>query len=286
MRIAYIISAYKYPGQLIRLIRRLNTDTTSFFVHVDKKTDDLIYRQMVSGLSQLPNVYFVKRHTCRWGDFGHVAATLEGIDEIVTTGTNCDYVILLTGQDYPIKPNRHIDTFFQEHAGELFLEHFSLPCDVWENSGLNRIEAWHVRLFNRHFSFPPGRRFLFRRKFPEGFKPFGGSSYWCLSRECIEYIHRFTRANPTFVHFFRHVDVPDEIFFHTIILNSPFARKAVNDNLRYIDWRDFNAGSPAVLCKNDFDKIAMSSKLFARKFDMTIDADVLDMIDEKVLVDV
>ncbi|MGE5445412.1 MAG: hypothetical protein ACM3SR_12560 [Ignavibacteriales bacterium] len=44
MRLAYIISAYKYPEQLIRLILRLNTDTTSFFIHVDKKTDNEVYR--------------------------------------------------------------------------------------------------------------------------------------------------------------------------------------------------------------------------------------------------
>ena len=283
MRIIYIISAYKHPEQLTRLVHKLNTDASSFFVHVDKKTDDRVYRQMISGLNHLPNVHFVKRHKCYWGDFGHVAATLEGIDEIFNTGVNFDYAILLTGQDYPIKSNYHIDAFFQEHAGALFLEHFSLPRDAWQNHGLDRIETWHLRLFNRHFRFPPGRDLPFKRKFPRGFKPFGGSSYWCLSRECIEYIHIFTKQNARFVNFFKYVDIPDEIFFQTIILNSHFAKRVVNDDLRYVDWKDLNSGSPAILCKKDFEVIALSSKLFARKFDMTIDADVLDMIDERLV---
>jgi hypothetical protein len=79
------------------------------------------------------------------------------------------------------------------------------------------------------------------------------------------------------------VDVPDEIFFQTIILNSSFARRAVNDNLRYIEWKDPDAGSPAILRKSDFQKLASSSKLFARKFDMTVDTEVLDFIDREII---
>lgn len=290
MELAYILSAYKYPEQLIRLIHRLNANSTSFFVHVDRKTDDRIYREMVKGLSDCPNVRFLKRHKCDWGGFGHVAATLEGIAEVFRTDTRFDYAILLTGQDYPIKSNRHIAAFFEEHKGKLFLEFFPLPTDTWQNrgivGGMDRIEAWHWHIFKRHIWFPPGRRFPIKRRFPKGFRPFGGSSYWCLPRECIEYIYELTKRNRTFVHFFRYVDVPDEIFFQTIILNSPFERMTVNDNLRYIDWKDLNSSSPAILCKNDFVNIATSPNLFARKFDMAIDADVLDLIDEKILADV
>src|SRR5438093_69744 len=99
MELTYIISAYHYPEQLIRLVHRLNADSTAFFIHVDKRTPARIYRDMVMGLQALPNVRFLKRHKCEWGGFGHVAATLEGIAEIFRTSTPCDYAILLTGQD-------------------------------------------------------------------------------------------------------------------------------------------------------------------------------------------
>lgn len=287
MQFAYIISAYKYPQQLIRLIQRLNTPSASFFVHVDRKTDDGIYREIVHALSRRPNVIFLKRHKCEWGNFGHVSATLEGITEIFRTGTSFDYAILLTGQDYPIKSTRHIAAFFEKHKGKLFLEFSPLPTEVWKNrgivGGIERIEAWHWRLFNRHIYFPPGRNFPIKRQFPKGFRPFGGSSYWCLPRECIEYIYDLTTQNRAFVDFFKYVDVPDEIFFQTIILNSRFERMAVNDNLRYIDWQDLDAGSPAILRKSDFARLVSSPKLFARKFDATIDADVLDRIDREIL---
>jgi Core-2/I-Branching enzyme len=289
MELTYIISAYHYPEQLIRLVRRLNADSTSFFIHVDKKTPARIYRDMVMGLQALPNVRFLKRHECEWGGFGHVAATLEGIAEIFRTSTPFDYAILLTGQDYPIKPKRHIADFFERHRGSLFLEFFPLPTDIWHNrgriGGMDRIEAWHWRIWKRHFRFPPSHRFPIKRRFPDGFRPFGGSSYWCLSRQCIEYVHELTMQNRDFVRFFKYVDVPDEIFFQTIVMNSPFQRMTVNDNLRYIDWRDPAAGGPVVLGKSDVQKLATSPKLFARKFDARIDAEVLDLIDQEILVD-
>jgi hypothetical protein len=57
----------------------------------------------------------------------------------------------------------------------------------------------------------------------------------------------------------------------------------VNDNLRYIAWQDLDAGSPAILRKADFARLVSSPKLFARKFDATVDAEVLDLIDSEIL---
>lgn len=289
MDIAYIISAYKYPELLIRLISRLATDRTSFFVHVDKKTDYQVFNRMIYGLGHLPKVRFLRRHECVWGGFGHVAATLEGIAEMLRTGTSFDYAILLTGQDYPIKPNRYISAFLEERKGMLFLDFFPLPADVWRNQGIVggmvRVEAWHWRIFQRHVWFPQNQDFPIKRRFPLGFKPYGGSSYWCLPRESIEYIYDSTTRNRGLVNFFRCVDVPDEIFFQTILLNSPLAEMVVNDDLRYIDWKDPDAGSPAVLCKSDLGNLLSSPKLFARKFDTQVDAEVLDLIDQQMLIE-
>lgn len=283
MRIAYIISAYQRPRQLVRMVKRLNTETSLFFIHVDKKTPDIVYAVMTDGLSLLTNVRFLERHTCVWGGFGHVAATLKGINEVVNSGTDVDFVVLLTGQDYPIKPNRHISDFLSGHRGSLFLDHFPLPHPEWQNLGLDRIDSWHLRLFNRHQRLAPPSWLGLRRRFPSGFQPFGGSSYWCLPHDAIEYVHRFCLEQPDFVRFFRTVDVPDELFFQTILLNSPFGERVVNDDLHFIDWRDPHAGSPAVLTTGDFARLQSSAKLFARKFDINQDAGILDMIDLHLL---
>ncbi len=281
MRIAYIISAYKYAVQVERLIRRLADDGVSFLVHIDRKSP--IHEELVARTRDVGGIYFVRRHRCDWGGFGHVAATLEGIRAICDGAADCDYAVLLTGQDYPIKNTDVIRETLQKADGRAFMEHFLLPTTEWEGSGLDRILRWHARWFGRHFVFPRNIDSPFARTFPMGLQPFGGSSYWCLPRDCVEYVGAFVSQHPRFVRFFHHVDVPDEIIFQTILLNSALGERVVNDNLRYIDWRDPTSGSPAVLTAADFTALAASPKLFARKFDAVVDAAILDTIDERLL---
>ena len=62
----------------------------------------------------------------------------------------------------------------------------------------------------------------------------------------------------------------------------------MNDNLRHMDCRRKPArrtGRPAaaVLAVEDFPRLKASPKLFARKFDATVDASVLDAIDREIL---
>jgi hypothetical protein len=283
MRLAYIVSAYKLPDQLARLVAALDSQTCHFFIHVDRKTDNAVYQRMVTRLASRANVHFLARHRCYYGGFGHVRATIKGIDEIFRQRIPFDYAILLTGQDYPIKSNEEIDAFFETHNGSSFIEHFRVPSDEWAFRGMDRIESWHVRLGPRYFHFPRRPGGGFRRRFLAGFQPFGGSAYWCLSREGAEYVNRFLQQNLSYVRFFKYVNVPEEMFFHTILLNSPLKVSVVNDDLRYLEWRNpAVAGGPAVLTKDDFGKIVSSPKLFARKFDMTHDAEVLDMIDATI----
>src|SRR5438093_10245571 len=112
---------------------------------------------------------------------------------------------------------------------------------------MHPIEYWHVRFGGRYLRLPPGRQWI-KRRFPRGMRPFGGAPYWCLARECVEYVHEFVARSPRFVRFFKYVNVPDELFFHTIVLNSPLRDTVVNDDLRYTEWREPEvAGGPAIL---------------------------------------
>jgi hypothetical protein len=284
VNLAYIVSAYKLPEQLSRLVKRLATDTSRVLIHVDRKTDEQTYRRMVTSLARFDNVSFVQRHRCDYGGFGHVRATITGLDELIRRRVAFDYVILLTGQDYPIKSNEQITAFFRKHQGASFIDHFTLPTDGWEGGGLDRIESWHVRVRGQHFRIRGRPRLRLTRTFPAGLRPFGGSSYWSLSRECSEWVYKFLRRRPSYVRFFKYVDVPDEMFFQTIVLNSPLRATVVNDDLRYLEWRNpVIAGGPAVLGKGDLGKLARSPKLFARKFDVTQDEEILDLIDSRFL---
>ena len=55
-------------------------------------------------------------------------------------------------------------------------------------------------------------------------------------------------------------------FFSNNIGNSNYLKSISNKNLRYVDWELRNGSSPAFLDISDYDKIILSEKIFARKF--------------------
>ena len=68
-----------------------------------------------------------------------------------------------------------------------------------------------------------------------------------------------------------------------MLFNSPFAKNLYmphcrNNQLacaRLIDW---NRGNPYVFTSSDFDEIISSDAMFARKFDLNTDKDIVDKI--------
>jgi hypothetical protein len=224
----------------------------------------------------VPNVRFLARHVSHWAGFGHVRATLKGLADVVERRVAFDYVVLLTAQDYPLRSSAYIERFLGDAGGRSFMNHWPLPSPFWEpRGGLDRLEDWHLITYRRlHLALP------LRRHLPGSLQPYGGGGYWCMARPVAEYVHEFVQRNPAYVRFFEHVYVPDELFFQTIVLNSPLRETIVNDNLRFIDWSE--KPGPTVLRIEHLPKLVESGKLFARKFDVSVDAAILDALDHEI----
>jgi Core-2/I-Branching enzyme len=284
IRIGYIISAYQKPESLIRLVRRLDSPRDWFFIHYDLRSPDQEFNLLRQAFRDKPNIKLLPRHKCRWGDFGHVLATLKGIEEIIRLGLTCDYAIVLTGQDYPIKPNEMIRHQLKAAAGRSFMESAAWPIPNWENGRvIRRIQNYHLHLpfprWSRSLGWPASRQNIpipLRRKIPGGLHPYFGSSYWYLHRRCLEYIHDYVLQNPDYVRFFYRVLIPDECFFQTLLMNSSMAQDIEKRALTYVDWR---APWPGILTVHDLPRLLTSDCLFARKFDTRVDSEVLDRLD-------
>ena len=180
-----------------------------------------------------------------------------------------------------------------------------MPFEEWTDTpdgGLTRIKRWHLQSFGR-IAYQDGHPWfgsnkwksaikatlywsanmvLGERRIPGNLKPFAGSGYWCLSNNSAKLVHNFVKQNPRFYNFFKYVYVPDEIMFQTILLNSQVSQNLINGNLRCIDWSD-EIYRPRVWRKHDIDTLGKSNGLIARKFDATVDSEVLDVIDRELL---
>lgn len=280
-RIKYVVLAHHAPDQLARLVQRLQHDDASFFVHIDRRAPDSTDAAIRSRLHGMPRVSFVPRQKVAWGGYGIVRATLEGLQVAAADRQQYDFAVLLSGQDYPLKPTDEIHAWLAERRGDAFLNHVRVAADSM-SEWLGRFTGWHWRgyVLGRYQMFPHPRLPLptWRRTFLAGVTPFAGSMYWALPQEAVAYVLEFVDENPKFVRFFHHVDFPDESFFQTIMLNSPLASTVTDANLHFIDWSE-RQSRPKTLGATDVDAALASGKLFARKFD---DMRILDLIDERV----
>lgn len=298
MRIAYIILAHKNADQVVRLIRTLDEDSVHFFVHLDLRAGPELAEAIGHDLGHFPNVTFLDRRRIYWGDYSLVDATLRGMSEALASGGHFDYVINLSGQDYPLVSNAALQAFLEERRGLSFMRYFSLPHDGWPDGGMDRIRyRWLTFLGHsvpffatKRFKYPAitplwsalARLFPMERDFLPAMEPYGGSLWWCLSTDCAQFIIDYVANNKTYERFLKFCHNPDEIFFQTVIMQSSFREKVVNDNLRYIVWPSANIQNPKVLTLEDLDGAIGSDALFARKFDATVDSVVLDKLDEKI----
>jgi hypothetical protein len=280
--IAYLIRAHHRPHQLARLVDRLRTPNARFFVHVSARTSDETYAAMRDALEGSPDVRWLPRVRTYYGGFSLVRATLVGVDAILREEPLPSHAVVLSGQDYPLRPAAEIEQHFAARPGTSFLEHFRLPvADRWpgENGGLDRIRGYYLERFSyrtRLLRVP-----FVRRRFPAGLTPYGGSAWTALAANALLEIDRFAKENRRVLDFFRHVNIPDEIVVPTILMNSPIRDSVLNEEIHYVRWP--GGAHPATFTRHDLDRLMASGKLFARKFDLHADEQVLDLLDREAL---
>lgn len=290
MKIAYIVLAHKNIPQLHALLRAIQGEQAYIFLHLDRLAGPELLDETRTTLRDIPNLTFLRRFASNWGGFGLVEATLAGIRAVLAED-GIDYAVLLSGQDYPIKPAAAFERLLAEHTGQSFMEYYRFPLPHWKDrGGFDRIERWY-------FSFPVRENWFSRkmrrgmnrlmntlwpaRRFPAGFVPFGGSQWWCLHRDSLSYIADFVVMHPGFVRFFRAVRIPDEIFFHTILLNSPLADTVLNRPFMYVDWD--GPPYPRILKETDLARLESAPHYFARKFDLLDTPGIFKQINDTII---
>jgi hypothetical protein len=281
MRIAHLIIAHKNPGQLERLIVTMKHTMFDLYIHLDKKTDIASFRQ----IERHENVYFIKnRIVCNWGGYSIVRAILNSIDEVLNSGKEYEFINLMSGQDYPLKSTNDIYQYLSERLGNSFVAYEPLD-NVWWVDAVTRYEFYHftdLKLIGRYFLQKIVNALMPRRKFPLNLTLYGSkkSTWWVLNADAARYLVSFVQDNSKLDRFMKFTWGADEFLITSIIMNSPFKDKVVNDNLRYVDWSSGDV-HPKILSKDDLPDLIKADQYFARKFDITVDEEILDLIDQK-----
>jgi hypothetical protein len=279
LKLVVLIIAHKNIGQLLRLISAISHPQVIIYIHIDKKSD-------LDGSMFPDHVRIVKNSVAvTWKLYSQVTAIINSMNEVVRNEVNFDYLTLISGQDYPIRSMETILDSLAEQAGTEFIHHVPLDQTGWNQARI-RFERFYFQSYPGPLIRFGGRLITFvcdkvrwKRRFYKGLRPWGGSAWWTLTRPCILYILNLVEKDKGLVSYMMKTIHADEIIFQTIVMNSPFAEKAVSKNFRYMEWVRGNP-NPNILTRLDFLKIVESPHHFARKFDQEIDEEIMDILDD------
>jgi hypothetical protein len=274
MRQVILIHAHKDLGQLNTLVSQLLDDDFLIYVNVDAKS-------AIDINSLHPAARLVQpRINIHWGQFSQVEATLHSMRQVLLEAGDFDKLVFISAQDAPLLPNRRLKIELAALAGRELLDCVAIGPQGWACA--ERYQYFHASGAPGTLACRAANRIMrvggLRRAMVNGWQPWGGSSWWSLSRECVEAILGRVRADPAIVRFFRSVSCPDEMFFQTLVMNSPFRTRVVLDNFRHIDWAGAKARHPKVLDERDFAAISASRAHFCRKLETQASAALLPLL--------
>lgn len=281
---------HKEPSQLRRLLSEIIKDNCDCYVHIDKKScfskNDLVLSEHVK------YVLDEQRVDVRWASNSMVRATLILINMMLNSGRRYDYVCLLSGQDFPIKSCQQREAFFDRYKGYNFIEVINNKSISYQRLNKRSQLYYPDCMFDRtlvskllrklYIMFTGGYNRTWRicrRKNTSGLDTFEyGGQWWCLTYECVQWMQNFIEDKVN-LEFFDHALTPDECFFQSVFMMSPY-KNLRRDGIMYYEWKK-DRNSPKILRTTDYDALVNQlDKLFARKFDITIDDEIIKRLEQ------
>lgn len=284
---AILIETHDNANLLALVLNKMRANNHYFFIHVDIK-----YKNYNSFLTLASDhvIFLPKRYNVKWGSVEQIYLTLELIQMAKNYPINFDYYHLISGQDYPTRNNDAFDSFF-EGTKKSFME----LVDDTNLSIEHRFMLYHINSFINvrkrigqklekicsNIQLKISKYHNIRPKV--NLHIYKGSNWWSLNNETITYIIDYITQNPNYLKRFKYSSCCDEIFFHTIVFNSPLKKEIELTDLRYYDWIPTYPGEsiPRTLTTRDFIPIMKSKTFFCRKISLPQSSDLIKLINNQ-----
>jgi hypothetical protein len=304
MRVCYLIQSHREPSQIARLAATLRRGSPESLVVVAH--DESACRLAPEVLGSDPGIrYLGIPGPLRRGYLSLLEPYLQGVRWLRGQGETYDWLVYISGQDYPVRPLAESEAALAASQCDGFLTWRPALADG--PSGRKR--QGHRRYFYRyrdigrpwrsllglarrfnglqsrvhvHLAYGPrfGRRAL-HTPFENGRVCYVGSQWTTLSRRCAEFVVEEASRDPALLAYYADTICPDESVVQTLLLNAGRFR-LVNDNLRWAATEDRRDGMARVLGVADLPMLYAGGYHFARKFDLAHDPRALDLLDSQL----
>lgn len=277
---AYMIIAHNQFELLEKLISALDDERNDIYVHIDAKVQNFDF-EYFKDITKYSKVQFTdERYSIKWASFAMVKAEYALLEKTLEKGNVYDYIHLISGVDLPIKSQDEIHNFFKKNADKEFV-HFT--GEKLNDTELDRVRTYHFAMGRRNYI----NRFITKLESKlarilginriKNLHVQKGSQWFSITGDFAKYV--FSQKNFV-IKQFNHTFIPDEFFVQTLLINSAFKNNLFmpncnNDHFacaRLIDWK---RGNPYVWTSEDYDEIMASPCMFARKFDMNVDSEII-----------
>lgn len=291
MKIAFLILAHTDPPQLERLVKAIDYDCR-IFIHVDEKSD---IRHFFS-LNLPDTVEFIKDRTrVHWAGFNMIKATLAIIKAALDSGEDYSHLVLLSGQDYPIKPIAQLYEFLTSAPNKQFIRFISIK-DSPEYYLKRARKYWFYDRWAPKFDTKLRKKVgsitsvFFKKKLLKDIDHAYGCQMWAITPACARYVVDYAENNKDFVRWHKTSPAPDETFFHTIVANSPFLNQTEGFKkykgrgvYQFANLHVIHHSANKIYDVTDFEELKNSDKYFVRKVTTEKSSKLLDRIDVELL---
>ena len=282
---------------MLRLVRALREgESTAVVVRHDQRASPL----SAGAVERAGGGLLADRHDADWGTAGFTDMVLDALEHVRGLH-DPDWIVTLSGQDYPLRPIIDLERLLAESPHQALL-HASWPLDLTTDPGPPRDEFYR-RYRYRHYTaplpvaqaisralgsrayvrvMPPGQPVLVglrarRTPFGPGLGCRVSSDWLMLHRTAIESLLGFVGSNPGVMRYYRRAVIPSESLFATALGNDPAI--AVGPAPRSLRFQP-GAANPDVLGARDVGELLRGGGYLARKFDAEADPRALDLLDE------
>jgi hypothetical protein len=266
MKIAYFIMLHDNFPQLRWLLNAIYTYDDLFLIHIDKKSSPSFFNQVHEYAVTRPNIEFLPSHNVTRFGWSVVNTELRAIRALVSSKREWEYLINLSGRDYPIKSIDAIKTKLSLESPNNFIE--VIPRNEMAKGDPHLERRLSFEMFHTVVKTPTWLAFP---KIAD--IKYKGSAWFMITRDFCEWLlsNRLTAQIGAAVKYWWN---PDELFFQALVMNSPYRNTLTEHYGREIIWPGGTA-SPKTLTMEDYERLSASPALFARKFDEAVDRQIL-----------